>query len=69
MKIIRYLESHEKPNDTMFVEIDGRYRFTGKGRNWAKFRGHLVKVIRSTISDDMADEFERETQSWVNEAG
>lgn len=67
MKIVRYFESHAKPNDTMFVEIDGRYRFTGRGRNWPKFREHLIKVIRSTIGDDVADEFEKETQDWVSE--
>ena len=31
MKINRYLESHHEPNDTMFVEIDSRYRFTARG--------------------------------------
>ena len=36
MKVNRYFESHHEPNDTMFVEIDNRYRFTGRGTDWGK---------------------------------
>lgn len=66
MKVTRYLESHEKPNDTMFVEIDNRYRFTGRGADWGKFREHLINVIKDTISDELADEFEKETEDWAS---
>ena len=66
MKVTRYLESHEKPNDTMFVEIDNRYRFTGRGVDWGKFREHLINVIKDTISDELADEFEKETEDWAS---
>ena len=67
MKIVRYYESHARPNDTMFVEIDGRYRFTGRGRDWRKFRQHLINVIKMTISDELAEQFEKETEDWVTD--
>lgn len=66
MKINRYFESHHEPNDTMFVEIDNRYRFTGRGTDWGKFRDHLLTVIKDTISDEVAEEFERNTEDWVS---
>ena len=66
MKVNRYFESHHEPNDTMFVEIDNRYRFTGRGTNWGKFRDHLITVIKDTISDEVAEEFERSTEDWVS---
>ena len=65
MKINRYLESHHEPNDTMFVEIDSRYRFTARGADWEKFRSHLITVIKDTISDEVAEEFERDTEDWA----
>jgi hypothetical protein len=65
MKVTRYFESHDDPNDTMFVEINNRYRFTGRGKNWENFREHLSQVIRDTISDELADEFEKETADWT----
>ncbi len=65
MKVNRYFESHHEPNDTMFVEIDNRYRFTGRGSDWSKFRDHLVTVIKDTISDEVAEEFEKSTADWV----
>lgn len=67
MKVTRYFESHEKPNDTMFVEIDNRYRFTGRGTNWPKFRVYLVGVIKDTISDELAEAFEKETAAWISD--
>ena len=66
MKINRYFESHHEANDTMFVEIDNRHRFTGRGTDWRAFRTHLVAVIKDTISDELAEEFERNTQDWVS---
>ncbi|MCZ6681370.1 MAG: hypothetical protein O7E52_29500 [Candidatus Poribacteria bacterium] len=66
MKITRYFESHATPNDTMFVEIDDRYRFTERGNSWAKFREHLHQVIKDTISDEMAEAFENETEDWAS---
>ena len=66
MKVNRYLESHQNPNDTMFVEIDNRYRFTGRGTDWGKFRTHLITVIKDTISDEIAEEFETSTEDWVS---
>ena len=66
MKITRYLESMSRPKDTMFVEINNRYRFTGRGANWAKFREHLITVIKQTISEEFAEEFEKETEDWVS---
>ena len=66
MKVNRYLESHQEPNDTMFVEIDNRYRFTGRGTDWGNFRAHLITVIKDTISDELADEFETNTEDWVS---
>ena len=69
MKINRYLESrqkHHEPNDTMFVEIDSRYRFTGRGTDWEKFRNHLITVIKDTISDEVAEEFEKNTEDWAS---
>ncbi|MCE2393549.1 hypothetical protein J4G02_02935 [Candidatus Poribacteria bacterium] len=66
MKVNRYFESHHEPNDTMFVEIDNRYRFTGRGTDWGKFRDHLITVIKDTISDEVAEDFERNTEDWVS---
>ena len=66
MKVNRYFESHHEPNDTMFVEIDNRYRFTGRGTNWEKFRAHLITVIKDTISDELAEEFEKSTEEWIS---
>ena len=65
MKITRYFESLSNPNDTMFVQLNNRYRFTGRGTNWAKFREYLIKVIKQTISEQLAEEFERETEDWA----
>ncbi len=65
MKIIRRFESLADPNDTMFVEVDDRYRYTRRGKNWAKFREDLIKVLDQTISAEMAEEFEKKTEDWV----
>jgi hypothetical protein len=68
MKVIRYTESLSKPKDTMFVEIDEQHRFTRRGQNWAKFRQDLVEVLKETISDELAEEFEKETADWASAA-
>ena len=64
MKVTRYFESLSNPKDTMFVLINDQYRFTGRGTNWAKFREHLIKVMKQTISEELAEEFEKETENW-----
>jgi len=48
----------------MFVEIDEEYRFTRRGKNWAKFRADLIQVIEETISEALAEEFAKETEDW-----
>jgi len=48
----------------MFVEIDEEYRFTRRGKNWAKFRVDLIQVIEETISEALAEEFAKETKDW-----
>ncbi len=64
MKVVRYFESLSQPKDTMFVEIDEEYRFTRRGKNWAKFRVDLIQVIEETISEALAEEFAKETKDW-----
>ena len=66
MKVVRYFESHAQPNDTMFVEIDDWYRFTGRGKSWDRFREHLIKVIEDTIGEDFAKAFAAQTEDWVD---
>ena len=67
MKVIRYFESLSQPNDTMFVEIDGPYRFTRRGHDWMKFREDLISLIKDTIAEDLAQTFENETENWSSE--
>ena len=67
MKVIRYFESLSQPNDTMFVEIDGPYRFTRRGQDWLKFREDLISLIKDTIAEDLAQTFENETENWSSE--
>ncbi len=64
MKVVHYSESLSQPKDTMFVEIDEEYRFTRRGKNWAKFRADLIQVIEETISAALAEEFAKETEDW-----
>ena len=67
MKVIRYFESLSQPNDTMFVEFDGPYRFTRRGQDWLKFREDLISLIKDTIAEDLADTFATETENWSSE--
>lgn len=67
MKVTRYFESLSQPNDTMFVEIDGPYRFTRRGQDWIKFREDLISLIKDTIAEDLADTFATETENWSSE--
>ena len=64
MKVVRYSESLSQPGDTMFIEIDSIYRFTRRGKDWAKFRTDLVEVIKETISDEFSEAFAKETEGW-----
>ena len=52
MNVRRYLESMSEPNDTMFVEIEDRHRFTRRGDDWIKFREDLIELLEQTISED-----------------
>lgn len=67
MKVTRYFESLSQPNDTMFVEFDGPYRFTRRGQDWMKFREDLISLIKDTIADDLAETFANETVNWSSE--
>ena len=67
MKVIRYFESLSEPRDTMFVEIDNQYRFTRRGKNWAKFRQDLIEMIGQTISEDLAERFAKNTEDWESD--
>ena len=68
MNVRRYSESLSKPNDTMFVEIDDRHRFTRRGDDWIKFRADLIQLLEQTISEELSKEFEKTTEDWVSEA-
>ena len=67
MKVTRYYESLSQPNDTMFVEFDGPYRFTRRGQDWMKFREDLISLIKDTIAEDLAETFANETENWSSE--
>jgi hypothetical protein len=67
MKVVRYSESLSEPGDTMFIEIDSLYRFTRRGKDWAKFRKDLVEVIKETISDEFSEAFAKETEDWESD--
>ena len=67
MNVSRYFESLSEPNDTMFVEIDDRHRFTRRGDDWVKFRTDLIELLKQTISDELSKEFEAATEDWVSE--
>lgn len=68
MNVRRYFESLSEPNDTMFVEIDDRHRFTRRGDNWDKFRADLIELLEQTISEELSKEFEAATTDWVSES-
>ena len=67
MNVRRYLESMSEPNDTMFVEIEDRHRFTRRGDDWLKFREDLIELLEQTISEDLSKEFAEATENWVSE--
>ena len=54
MNVRRYFESLSEPNDTMFVEIDDRHRFTRRGDDWIKFREDLIQLLEQTISEELS---------------
>ncbi len=68
MNIRRYFESMSEPNDTMFIEIGDRYRFTRRGDDWTKFREDIIQLLVDTVSDELSQEFEQATADWVSEA-
>ena len=67
MNVKRYFESLSEPNDTMFVEIGDRHRFTRRGADWVKFRADLIELLEQTISEELSKEFETATEDWVTE--
>ena len=67
MNVRRYFESMSEPNDTMFVEIGDRHRFTRRGDDWVKFRTDLIQLLEQTISEALSQEFEAATEDWVSE--
>ncbi|RKU27913.1 hypothetical protein C6499_10950 [Candidatus Poribacteria bacterium] len=67
MNVRRYFESMSEPNDTMFVEIDDRHRFTRRGDDWLKFREDLIELLEQTISEALSKEFETATEDWISE--
>ena len=67
MNVRRYLESMSEPNDTMFVEIEDRHRFTRRGDDWIKFREDLIELLEQTISEDLSKKFAEATEDWVSE--
>ena len=67
MNVRRYFESLSEPNDTMYVEIEDRHRFTRRGDDWIKFREDLIELLEQTISEDLSKEFAEATEDWVAE--
>ena len=67
MNVRRYFESLSEPNDTMFVEIGDRHRFTRRGDDWVKFRADLIELLEQTISEELSQEFEAATEDWGSE--
>ena len=67
MNVRRYFESMSEPNDTMFVEIDDRHRFTRRGDDWLKFREDLIELLEQTISEELSKAFETATEDWMSE--
>ena len=67
MNVRRYFESLSEPNDTMYVEIEDRHRFTRRGDDWVKFREDLIELLEQTISEDLSKAFAEATEEWVSE--
>lgn len=67
MNVRRHFESMSDPNDTMFIEIGDRYRFTRRGDDWLKFREDIIQLLEQTVSDTLSKEFEQATEDWVSE--
>lgn len=67
MNVRRYFESMSEPQDTMFVEIEDRHRFTRRGDDWLKFREDLIELLEQTISEDLSKEFAEATEDWDSE--
>lgn len=67
MNVRRYFESMSEPNDTMFIEIEDRHRFTRRGDDWVKFREDLIELLETTISEDLSKEFAEATEDWSSE--
>lgn len=68
MNVRRYFESMSEPNDTMFVEIDDRHRFTRRGDDWMKFREDVIELLEQTVSEALSKEFETATEDWISES-
>ena len=68
MNVRRYFESLSEPNDTMFIEIEDRHRFTRRGDDWLKFREDVIQLLEQTVSDEVSKEFETATEDWVAES-
>lgn len=67
MNVRRYFESLSEPNDTMYIEIEDRHRFTRRGEDWIKFREDLIELLEQTISEDLSKEFAEATEDWISE--
>ena len=67
MNVRRYFESMSEPNDTMFVEIEDRHRFTRRGDDWVKFRADLIELLEQTISEELSKAFAEATEDWDSE--
>ena len=68
MNVRRYFESMSDPNDTMFIEIGDRHRFTRRGDDWLKFREDVIQLLEQTVSDEVSKEFETATADWIAES-
>ena len=67
MNVKRYFESLSEPNDTMYIEIEDRFRFTRRGDDWTKFREDIIELLEQTVSDELSKEFEEATEDWISE--
>ena len=67
MNVRRYFESMSERNDTMFVEIEDRHRFTRRGDDWVKFRADLIELLEQTISEELSKAFAEATEDWDSE--
>ena len=67
MNVRRYFESLSEPNDTMYVEIADRHRFTRRGDDWVKFREDLIELLEQTISEELSKAFAEATEGWTSE--